>query len=244
MAMRGKEMKRFWDERAQEDALYFVDNELAYGDPDEEAFWAKGTEVVDNILEFAATGIEPTDRVVEIGCGVGRLTRELAGLASHVDAIDVSEQMLDLARSYNAHLTNVTWIAGDGESLAGIADESADVCFSHVVFQHIPDPEITLGYVREMGRVLATGGWAAFQISNDPRVHRRRGLLARLAGGLSRGPRGQAHPAWRGSAVDLGDLETTAGSAGMSIERTIGEDTQFCFVMLRKRDASGATSSG
>jgi SAM-dependent methyltransferase len=235
--MRGEEMKEFWDDRAREDALFFVDNDLAYGSPDEERFWARGTQVVDEICELLGCELEASDRVVEIGCGVGRLTRELAGRTAHVDALDVSEQMLELARSYNPGLENVRWLQGDGESLA-VDDASANVCFSHVVFQHIPDPAITLGYVREMGRVLADGGWAAFQISNQPRIHQRRGLGERMRHGLrsalGRGPRGQAHPAWRGSAVDLDDLRETASQAGMSVGRIVGEGTQFCFVRLER----------
>ena len=242
--MRGKDMKRFWDARAREDALYFVDNELRYGARDQESFWAKAGRILRNFLEFAGTDLGPTDRVVEIGCGVGRLTRELATRAAHVDAIDVSERMLDLAREYNPHLVNVRWLLGDGESLAGIADASADVCFSHVVFQHIPDPAVTLGYVREMGRVLVDGGWAAFQISNDPRVHRNRRLLSRLGSSIGGGPRGRMHPAWRGSAVDLDELAETAQAAGMSLERIAGAGTQFCLVMLRKGQTSAPAASG
>ena len=56
---------------------------------------------------------------------------------------------------------------------------SVDGCFSHVVFQHIPDPPITLNYVREMGRVLRPGGWALFQVSNDPTIHQPPGGRAR-----------------------------------------------------------------
>ena len=240
--MRGEEMKRFWDERAREDALFFVDNDLRYGSPDEERFWARGKEVVDKVCELLEAELRSGDRVVEIGCGVGRLTRELAGRTAHVDALDVSEQMLELARSYNPGLDNVRWLQGDGESLAPVADAEADVCFSHVVFQHIPDPAITLGYVREMGRVLADGGWAGFQISNEPRIHTRRGLGERLRHGvrsaLGRAPRGQTHPAWRGSAVDLDELRATASEAGLSVERIVGEGTQFCFVRL-VRDPRG-----
>ena len=194
---------------------------------------------MDAVCELLEVEVSPGDRVVEIGCGVGRLTRELAGRAAHVDALDVSEQMLALAREYNPELANVRWLQGDGESLAGIDDDSADVCFSHVVFQHIPDPAITLGYVREMGRVLTDGGWAGFQISNQPQIHRRglgERLSHRLRSALGRAPRGQAHPAWRGSAVDLDELRAAASDAGLSVERIVGEGTQFCFVRLA-RDA-------
>jgi SAM-dependent methyltransferase len=234
-----RNMKRFWDERAREDAFYFVDNRLDYGHPDQERFWSDGERVLDEVLGSVGARIAPDARIVEIGCGVGRITRAIAGRCTAVEAIDVSDEMLALARRHNPQLENVRWILGDGESLAGIADDSADGCFSHVVFQHIPDPQVTLGYVREMGRVVRAGGWAAFQVSNAPQIHRSRSLPARLLAGaralVRRGPRGQTHPAWLGSAVELDDVRAAAESGGMELERVAGEGTQFCFVLLRKQ---------
>lgn len=231
-------MREFWDERASEDAFYFVDNRLHYGDPDLEAFWAGGREDLDRILERLGIGVRPTDDVVEIGCGVGRITRVLAERSASVRALDVSDRMLELAREHNPLLENVAWIHGDGNSLTGVESESADVCFSHVVFQHIPDPEITLGYVREMGRVLRAGGWAAFQISNEPAIHGRRPLAERLRSMpgrvLGRRPRGQGHAAWLGSAVELEALRVAATDGGNSVERVTGAGTQWCLVLLRK----------
>ncbi len=166
-------MRDFWDARAAEDAFYFVDNRLAYGAPDTETFWRGGEQLVDEILELLELELGSSDELVEIGCGIGRLTRPLAARCRSVRALDVSPRMLELARAHNPGLANVEWVLGDGTTLAPIADRSADACFSHVVFQHLPDPAITLGYVREMGRVLRPGGWAGFQVSNAPEIHRR-----------------------------------------------------------------------
>ena len=216
---RTEEMGGFWDERAREDALFYVDDRGLRG----EAFWNDGPEIVarfESDLGFSAAG----ETMVEIGCGVGRLTRVLGERAQKVFAFDVSAEMLARAREHNPELTNVEWVLGDGVSLVPVPDGAADGVFSHVVFQHIPDPAITLGYVREMGRVLRPGGWAAFQISNDPSVHRRK-LLAR---GTS------AHAAWRGSAVKLDALRETAAGAGLEVEAMVGEGTQFCLVRLAK----------
>jgi len=240
--MRGS-MRAFWDQRAKEDAFFFVDNRLAYRDPDLTRFWADGERDLDTLLGALEVAVGPDDRVLEIGCGVGRLTRVLAARARAVQALDVSAQMLELAGQHNPELDNVEWILGDGSTLAGIESAGVDACVSHVVFQHIPDPGITLGYVRELGRVLRPGGWAAFQISNDPAVHRRPSLIERagLAGralartALARAaPQGQRDPRWLGSMVELADLRTAADAGSMRIERVVGEGTQFCLVLTRR----------
>ena len=238
-------MERFWDARAREDALWFVDSRLDYGDPDEDAFWAGGEEALDRLLEALGASIEPTDVVVDLGCGVGRLTRPLARLAARVTAIDVSGEMLADARRLNPALENVEWVKGDGESLAPIADASVDACISHVVFRHIPDPAITLGYVREMGRVLRPGGFAAFEFSNDPTAHvvpEREGH-ARLAAALGRGPRGLTDAAWLGSYVDLDDLHRAAAEAGLEVERVVGAGTALCAALLRRTPRRGPGSN-
>jgi SAM-dependent methyltransferase len=234
-----EQMRRFWDLRAQENPLFFIDNQLDYGDPDMDAFFANGERALDAMLEVLGAELNEADDVVEIGCGAGRQTRALASRVATVRALDISERMLGLARELNEDLTNVDWLLGDGSSLAGLEDSSADACFSYVVFQHLPDPEVTLGYVREMARVLRPGGFAAFQISNDTAVHRKPRGRERLRSALDalrgRGPRGQADPAWLGSAVRIEDLSRVAADSGMELERLVGEGTQFCLVLARLR---------
>jgi ubiquinone/menaquinone biosynthesis C-methylase UbiE len=233
------DMEAFWDERARENAAYFVDNQLDYADPDLDAFWAGGEDVVARFEHVLGFAVGATDDVVEIGCGMGRLTRALKARAASVRALDVSSEMLDRARAGNRDLAGVEWLHGDGRTITGVADASADGVFSHVVFQHIPDPRVTYGYVAEMGRVLRPGGWAAFHVSNDPSIHRpqsgRRALAHRALALAGRRPKGSTHAAWLGSAVDLGTLRTTAADAGLDVERVVGEGTQYCIVLLRRR---------
>jgi SAM-dependent methyltransferase len=231
----GDSMARFWDARAREDAFFFVDNEQAYRAADLERFWAEGERQLDHVLGVVDTEVHATDTVVDIGCGVGRLTRVLSARAAHVHALDVSAEMLARARTLNAHLDNVTWHHGDGTTLQPIPDAVAEGVVSHVVFQHIPDPQVTYGYVREMGRVLRPGGWAVFQVSNDPRIHAGQFRPpSRLKVLLRRAPRGQRDPAWLGSAVDLDDLRDAAQASGQTIERVVGEGTLACFVRLTR----------
>lgn len=227
-------MGTFWDERAREDAFFFVDDRLEHGAPDVERFWAGGEESVATMLEQLGGEIAPADTILDLGCGLGRLTRALARRApeGRVVAVDASQEMLARARELNPQLAGrVDWVHGDGSTLASVADASVDVVFSLVVFQHIPDPAITLGYVAEIGRVLRPGGWGAFHVSTDPRIHDRRpSATRRLKAHVGRAPRGQDDPRWLGSAVDLDALGATATEAGLELERIVGAGTQFTLV--------------
>src|SRR4051812_13496368 len=115
--MREHDMRRFWDARAREDAEFYVDDRGRRG----EEFWRGGEEVVaafEEQLGFTVGG----DVVVEIGCGVGRVTRALAARVASVVAIDVSVEMLDRARELNPTLDGVMWAQGDGTTLSGVDD--------------------------------------------------------------------------------------------------------------------------
>jgi 16S rRNA (adenine1518-N6/adenine1519-N6)-dimethyltransferase len=63
--------------------------------------------------------LSSTDTVVEIGCGVGRMTRRLSELAGTVIAADISSRMLELCRRAVADRDNVECLQlpGDGQLL-------------------------------------------------------------------------------------------------------------------------------
>ncbi|MFN9755083.1 MAG: 16S rRNA (adenine(1518)-N(6)/adenine(1519)-N(6))-dimethyltransferase RsmA [Planctomycetota bacterium] len=61
-------------------------------------------------------GPTPGDTVVEIGVGLGFLTRELAARAGAVLAVEIDGRLLQLAREDLAAAANVTWVHGDALS--------------------------------------------------------------------------------------------------------------------------------
>lgn len=234
------QMAAYWDSKARENAMYYIHSDLDYTRTDESRFWASGPDNLDRTLEPFDVMIGPDDDVVEIGCGIGRITRAIAMRASHVTGVDVSAEMVERARVALRDLDNVSLLVGSGGDLAGMQDASADVVYSFIVFQHIPDPAVTYGYVREIGRVLRPGGWTVFQVSELPEVHQREtwdssgGLRARAARALGRRPRGCLAPQWLGSAVDRKDLLAALADGGLVLEGTVGDATQYCLVHARK----------
>ena len=81
------------------------------------------------------------------------------------------------------------------------------------------------------------GGFAAFELSNDRKWRegaRRRGVRDRLAAAVGRAPRGVTDDAWLGSHVEIDDVRRVAAESGMTLERIVGEGTEFCAILLRR----------
>ena len=64
-----------------------------------------GVHVGSLMLGMVGLSIGSGEAVVDVGCGVGRLTRALAARAGHVYGLDVSREMLALAEEHNPDLT-------------------------------------------------------------------------------------------------------------------------------------------
>src|SRR5687768_5995636 len=105
-------MRRFWDRRARENPWYFINNTLSYARPDLEKFWASGEDDLLMLLDTLGAEIEPSDHVVEIGCGAGRMSRAIAKRAASVTALDVAPRMIEIAREHNGDVQNVEWVVG------------------------------------------------------------------------------------------------------------------------------------
>jgi SAM-dependent methyltransferase len=119
---------------------------------------------------------------LEIGCGAGRLTRQLAGEFDKVISIDVSADMI--ARAKEASPGNVEFHQVDGTRVP-LADDSVDAVFSVHVLQHLDDFDDVSAYVADAARVLRPGGTMMLHIA-----------LGTLEEGLV-GKRGKVRLEWR-----------------------------------------------
>lgn len=114
-------------------------------------------------IERAGLGLRLGQRLLDAGCGLGEVARELAaavGVAGRVDAVDRSEVLIDLAarrlreEPLPAGCAPVHYGIGDVTRLA-FADETFDVVRAERVLQHVPDPDAVLA---ELLRVTRRGG--------------------------------------------------------------------------------------
>lgn len=163
-------MRTQWNEIATRNAFYGVVSWPEFetlDQVDQEKFWTTGRESVDRFLDRLSLGDTRTQVMVEIGCGLGRMTHRFAERFGRVYAVDVSPEMIKRASAQWAGLPNVTFILGSGNDLPGIADGSIDFVFSYIVLQHVPHPQIVKDYLRETARVLKPGGLAHLQFRTE-----------------------------------------------------------------------------
>ncbi len=166
-------MREDWNERAREDVHYYV----AFGarGQDEEAFLATAEREVGavrwELKRLPRNSNRRAWRALEIGCGPGRLMRPLSADFGEIHGVDVSDEMVRIARERLRDTPHAHVHATNGASLGMFADDSFDVVYSYAVFQHIPSRDVVLSYMREIRRVLKPGGVFRGQFNSLPTEH-------------------------------------------------------------------------
>ncbi|HET6179063.1 MAG TPA: class I SAM-dependent methyltransferase [Candidatus Sulfotelmatobacter sp.] len=122
---------------------------------DEGNFRASAASTIKNLLELAQ--IRQSDHVLEIGCGVGRIGRELAPHCHTWTGADISINMLGHASARLQGIPNFRLIQLHGEGLAEIESNSFDVVYFTDMLMHLDEMD-RWQYVEESFRVLRPGG--------------------------------------------------------------------------------------
>lgn len=109
--------------------------------------------------------IQATDRVLEIGCGVARIGRELAPYCGEWHGSDISGNMIEHARKRTEGIGNIYLHELPEPDLSIFADGAFDCVYSTIVFMHLDKVEM-YNYMVEAYRVLAPGGRVYFDTYN------------------------------------------------------------------------------
>lgn len=210
--------------RSTWDALAGADSHVYVGDP------VSGAGELASL--FGRLGADPRGGVcVEVGCGPGRMTGELAGRFDRVVALDVSPAMVERARGA-VDAQNVEFRVVPGDRLAGVPDESADVIVCYLVLQHLPRRSLVGDYLREFARVLKPGGEAFVQLPvfqsrfRAPLWRALRSVFVRVVYVVA--PRPDRAPALRGVRLTERELARAVAAAGLVVcARDEGPDAPY-----------------
>lgn len=106
-----------------------------------------------------AADVKAGDRVLDVACGTGTLTRTAAGLAGRglVTGLDPNDEMLAVARRRDPE---IDWRAGRAEAIP-LPDDTFDAVVSQFGFMFFDDQRAALA---EMMRVLRSGGRMAVAV--------------------------------------------------------------------------------
>lgn len=145
-------LEAVWAERAADAGEYFARNAARWDEIG--SLYVSEADVEAAILAAAGTG--PFRRLVDLGSGTGRMLTLLGPHAEAAVGLDLSQQMLNLARSRvsEAGLARCELRHGDIFSTR-LPGESADLVVVHQVLHYLADPAAA---VREAARLVATGG--------------------------------------------------------------------------------------
>jgi ubiquinone/menaquinone biosynthesis C-methylase UbiE len=127
----------------------------AAGSNAESCLQSSAIETVRNLMELAA--ITTQDEVLEIGCGVGRIAKEIAPLCRSWAGADISANMLVHAAARLKGLENTRLLHLKTVGLSDVPEKSFDVVYATNMLAHLDEMD-RWRYVQEAFRVLRPGG--------------------------------------------------------------------------------------
>ncbi len=162
-----KDKIRAWNKAAIKNPMRYIAAQKRNWE--QESFFASGRRVVGTeIVPFLKQeSFELTNkRALDIGCGIGRITRPLSDFFNEVYGIDFSEQMIKKAKELNADKKNLHFQSNDGENIP-FKDNYFDFCFSYLTFRHIKNKQIIGRYIKEICRILKPKGLFKIEVNGQ-----------------------------------------------------------------------------
>jgi len=220
-----KKMERDWNSRARKNTRYYIATMRT--DWTQEDFLNSGRvtieqHILNDMSNICADRDPKKMRVLEVGCGAGRLTKAPAEVFGEVHGVDVSGGMIDAARTFLKAQSNALVYQNNGMDLTVLPDLRFDFAFSYLVFQHIPSSEIIESYLSEVSRRLLPGSLFKCQVNGCLGKPRRLSWLS-------------ARNTWFGVALSEEQVVDLAERSGFEARHMIGAGTQEFWLWLFKR---------
>lgn len=147
--------KTHWETLAQKNARYYINSDKGRNITEED-FRTSGKLAYQKCIasDKLLTGFSS---ILDFGCGTGRLTEFMARDFTRVVGVDISKTMIELAKTRLRKIFNIDLIETDGNTIP-LPDNSIDIVFAYLVFQHIKTREMVESLFGEIFRVLIPEG--------------------------------------------------------------------------------------
>jgi ubiquinone/menaquinone biosynthesis C-methylase UbiE len=120
--------------------------------------WYDGRITAEAVLPY----LSPASDVLEIACGIGRVSRFVAPHCRQLHCADILDEALEAAKTQLAGFNNISFDKINGYDLTGYQSESFDCVYSFTAFFHF-DFELVVSYFAEIKRVLKPRGIAIIE---------------------------------------------------------------------------------
>ena len=124
----------------------------------------------DRDYSFIERYISKDMRVLDLGCGLGKMAEMLHDKVKEYYGVDISDGAIEICKKRNQDKKNAFFFSNNGFDLRDFDDNYFDFVFSIVTFQHIKR-DIIIGYLKEIVRVLKDDGNFALQFLNKMYYH-------------------------------------------------------------------------
>lgn len=111
-------------------------------------------------LEFIKNYAKSGDRILDFGCGNGRLLELFQNADVRYFGADASQKLIEAAQSRYAGKKAEFFKINPVQASLPFADNFFNTVYAIAVFHHLPGQELRLKTVRELYRVTAPGGYA------------------------------------------------------------------------------------
>lgn len=96
--------------------------------------------------------------ILEVGCGVGRLSYNLLPYVKKIVGIDISRRLLEIAKQKKRNIENIDFIYLKKEGKFPLKNEQFDGILTFTVLQHIVNDNKFKRTLSEISRVIKKGG--------------------------------------------------------------------------------------